>query len=193
MEETEEAKQGETRQGSSANLLLFFGPMVMLAGLSLVYLTRADITQGAAQSADYHRAPGCTPTGVASSGLPPCKFQTMTVTAKNQIDGDEGPDTYKLGLRPTGGAAQEVVLVGSEKANLFAQVAVGGTVQVKTWQGQILILTVPGWHCGTPDHPDAQLASAQKQAALGGFFALLGGVGTFYGWRIHKKKQASKV
>ena len=190
MEEAEQKPDQiqRTRKQDLAAVLLLLCPCLVLAGLSLVYVAQIDVAEGAAQSADYHRAPGCTPTAVASSGLPPCQMQMMTVTTKNQVDGGDGPDTYKLGLRSPGGAGQEVTLVGPSKSNLFASVGVGGTVQAKVWQGEILILNVPGWHCGTPNHPDAQLASGERSLVAGGLCTLLGGFGLFYRWWTRKRE-----
>lgn len=203
MEDTDEQERKRTAQPENERMalyLLLLCPFVILGGLGLAYVAQGDIAEGAAKSADYHRAPGCTPTGVASSGLPPCTLQAMTVTTKNQQEGDEGtPNTYTLGLRPPGGAEQEVKLVGPDKSSLFNSVAVGGTVTAKMWQGDILVLTVPGWHCGTPIHPDAQLASGRNMLKGGGVFAAAGVIGTFYGtfygtfhaWRTRRKKSSS--
>ena len=174
---------------SSAVLGLLLGLGFLLAASGCLYLGTVGSADARVQSADYHRAPGCTPSGAASSGLPPCTFQAMKVTSKNQIDGGEdAPDIYKLGLSRSGGTEQEVTLFGPEKADLFAHVAVGGAVQVKSWQGQILILTIPGWHCGTPDHPDAQVDSGNKSLFAGGFFVLIGGLTLFYSGRAYKNR-----
>ena len=197
MEDTDEQEAKRVAQlekETIAPYLLFLCPLITLAALSWVYLAKADIDEGAAQSADYHRAPGCTPTGVASSGMPPCMLQTMTVVSKrvDEEAAEVAPDTYSLGLRSPGGAEQEVKLVGPDKANLFASVAVGGVVTAKIWQGDVLILTVPGWHCGTSIHPDAKLADGRNTLITGSVLAMLGSAGTFYGWRVRKKKQSPK-
>lgn len=195
MEDTDEQESGQTKESKRKSLsitLLLLGPCLLLVGLFLAYAAQADITAATVQSTDYHRAPGCTPTAIASSGLPPCTLQAMTVTTKNKQEGDEGaPDTYTLGLRPLGGAEQEVKLVGADKSSLFDSVAVGGTVTAKIWQSDILVLTIPGWHCGTPIHPDAQLASGRNMLIGGGVFAAAGVIGTFYGWRTRRKKSSS--
>ena len=198
MEDTDEQEAKRVAQlekETIAPYLLFLCPLITLAALSWVYLAGADITEGAAQSADYRRAPGCTPTGVASSGMPPCMLQTMTVVSKRVDDGaaEVAPDTYSLGLRSPGGAEQVVRLVGPDKANLFASVAVGGNVTAKIWQGDVLILTVPGWHCGTSVHPDAKLSDGRNMLIMGGVFALMGCSGTFYGWRARKRQDAVKL
>ena len=172
---------------SSAILGLLLGFGFVLCAMGCLYLGTAGTADARVQSAEYHRAPGCTPNGVVSSGLPPCIFQAMTITSKNQIDGGEdSPDTYKLGLRQSAGAGQEVTLFGPEKADLFAHVSVGSPVQVKSWQGQILILTIPGWHCGTPEHPDAGVDSGNKSLYMSGFLMLLSGVTLFYSGRSYK-------
>ena len=197
MEDTDEQEAKRIAQSEKETIapyLLFLCPLITLAALSWVYVARADIAEGAAQSADYHHAPGCTPTSVASSGLPPCMLQTMTVASKRVDDGgDVGPDTYSLGLRSPGGAEQEVRLVGPDKSNLFGSVAVGGVITAKVWQGDVLTLTVPGWHCGTSVHPDAKLANGRNMLIMGGVFALVGCSGTFYGWRARKRQDAAKL
>ena len=186
-EQDEAASQMPKKSSAVLGLLLGFG--FLLAAIGCLYLGTVGTANARAQSADYHRAPGCTPNGVASSGLPPCVFQTMTVTSKNQIDGGEdSPDTYTLGLSRSSGPGQEVTLFGPEKADLFAHVITGSPVQVKIWQGQILILTIPGWHCGTPDHPDAQVDSGNKSLFAGGFLAILSGLTLFYSGRAYKNR-----
>lgn len=186
-EQDEAASHVPKKSSAVLGLLLGFG--FALAAAGCLYNGTAGTVDARVQSADYHRAPGCTPTGVASSGLPPCVFQTMKVTSKNQIDGGEdAPDTYKLSLSQSSGAGQELTLFGPEKADLFAHVSIGTSIQVKSWQGQILILTIPGWHCGTPDHPDAQVDSGNKSLFAGGFFVLLGGLTLFYSGRAYKNR-----
>lgn len=179
---------------SKVTLAFFGGFALMLAALGCFYLGTIGTVDARAQAADYHRAPGCTPSGVMSSGLPPCVFQTMTVTAKDATDdGNDGVD-YTVGVRPPGGVEQEIPLYGRDKVEFFAHVTVGELVQVKTWQGQILILTIPGWHCGTPGHPDAQVYKGNEALVIGCFSALASGWALFYGWRAYKKEvpQGSK-
>ena len=188
-------EEESTSAGAYVFLLVLIGFCILIcSGAFLWGLT--ETIQGKRRSADYHRAPGCTPTGVASSGVSPCWNKVMKVAAKDKIDDDDTPPSYSLSLWSPWNPdedEQKVHLESQFKAELFNAVAVGGLVRVKMWRGEALMVSGAGYRCGTEHHPDVQAHNGGMLLVVGSLSTALLACTMPSTWRSYKKAKADAV
>ncbi len=156
-------------EGRSARMLFAFLivglPFLVLAAIGLVPL------QGnlRAQS-EFHRAPGCTSTGIKDPSLPPCTIMTMDVVSMRSEYVGKGSTSYYVTLADSAGNPKEIQLLGHR---LYDTLRVSDPVSATIWKGTACVLSAHGVTVSTSEHPDVNLESSESAAGAGLFGLIL--------------------
>ena len=149
----------ETGPGRAYQAGLVVVALFMLAGLIVAGAGLADFRHSGQPEADYDRSPNCTPNSPASSTMPPCQDETMTVASKSQYTSYRHTSWgqaygarpyYSLSLRAPDGSVQNVGNIGE---SLWQSVAVGDPVSARVWRQQVTRVRANGHESWTYQHP----------------------------------------
>ena len=170
----------ENRPSGAYQAGLIIVGMFMLAGLIIAGRGLLDFRHSSQPEAEYDRSPNCTPDSPASSTLPPCQDETMTVVAKPQsISYSHGRPHhyYSLALRSADGATANV---GNMGESLWRSVTVGDPVSAQVWHHQITRVRANDHESWTYQHP-AFTPFSCLMVIVGGGLMMMVGVGILRG------------